>query len=180
MNFKRTVDLIKSDLYRRGGKLGTFHFLWCMMFIPGFKYSTWLRVCTYLRQHSLFKYFLFPVATIIVWHYPDKYGIDISSSTTIGTGLFIGHFGGIIVHPNTIIGNDFVIAQGVTIGEGYNPERTGTPTIGDNVFIGPGAKVFGKIKIGSNVQVGANCVVTKDIPDNAVVVGVPGRIIKYR
>ncbi len=51
------------------------------------------------------------------------------------------------------------------------------PTIGDNVYIAPGVKVFGKIKIGDNVAIGANCVVTKDIPDNAVVVGIPGRII---
>ena len=180
MNFKRTVYLIKSDLCRHTGTLGAILFFRAIMFIPGFKYSTWMRVCAYLRQHNLFKYFLFPVATIILWHYRDKYGIDIPSSTTIGTGLYIGHFGEIIVHPNTIIGDNFTIGQGVTIGVAFNPERMGTPTIGDNVYIGPGAKVFGKITIGNNVQVGANCVVTKDIPDNAVVVGVPGRIIKYR
>jgi serine O-acetyltransferase len=53
----------------------------------------------------------------------------------------------------------------------------GYPILGDNVYIGPGAKIIGGIKIGNNVAIGANCVVTKNIPDNSVVVGIPGRVI---
>jgi serine O-acetyltransferase len=122
----------------------------------------------------------FPIAAIALLHYRDKYGIDIPSSTRIGAGLHILHFGEIVVHQNAIIGNNFGIAQGVTIGVSNRGERRGTPTVGDNVVIAPGAKVFGNIRIGNNVAVGANCVVTKDIPDNAVVVGIPGRIISYK
>lgn len=58
--------------------------------------------------------------------------------------------------------------------------KKGAATIGNNVYIGPGAKIIGSVKIGDDVAIGANCVVTKDVPDHAVVVGVPGRIISYR
>ena len=58
-------------------------------------------------------------------------------------------------------------------------KKKGSPIIGDNVYIATGAKIIGAIKIGNNVAIGANCVVTKDIPDNAVVVGVPGKVISY-
>ena len=56
-------------------------------------------------------------------------------------------------------------------------KKKGYPQLGDNVYIGPGAKIIGAIRIGNNVAIGANCVVTKDIPDNAVVVGIPGKVI---
>jgi serine O-acetyltransferase len=180
VNFKKAVYLIKSDLYRYRGETGTGPFLRNILFSPGFKYSFWMRVCAYLRQHNPFKYLLFPIAAMMLLHYRDKYGIDIPSSTRIGAGLHILHFGEITIHQNTIIGNNFGIAQGVTIGVANRGERQGTPTIGDNVVIAPGAKVFGNLKIGNNVAVGANCVVTKDIPDNAVVVGIPGKIISYK
>ena len=58
-------------------------------------------------------------------------------------------------------------------------ERAGIPTVGDNVYIGPGAKMFGKIVIGNNVAIGANAVVTRDVPENAVVVGIPARVISF-
>ena len=62
----------------------------------------------------------------------------------------------------------------------YWSRSGGTPTIGDNCIIYPGAKIFGKITIGNNVVIGANAVVNKDVPDNAVVAGVPARIIRYK
>ena len=58
-----------------------------------------------------------------------------------------------------------------------NKNEKDVPTIGDNVYIGPGAKIFGKISIGNNVKIGANAVVLKDAPDNAILVGIPARNI---
>jgi serine O-acetyltransferase len=78
-----------------------------------------------------------------------------------------------------VIGDNCNISQGVTIGEANRGPRKGTPVIGNNVYIGPGAKIIGAVHIGNNVAVGANCVVTRDVPDGAVVVGVPGRVISY-
>ena len=111
--------------------------------------------------------------------YVFKFGISISQNVKIGSGFFISHFGGIIVNPNCIIGKNLNINQGVTLGQVNRGKKKGSPIIGDNVYIATGAKIIGAVKIGNNVAIGANCVVTKDIPNNAVVVGVPGKVISY-
>lgn len=85
-----------------------------------------------------------------------------------------------MVTPEAIIGKNCNLSQEVTIGITPRGERQGTPIIGDNVYIGPGAKIIGNVKIRNRVAIGANCVVTKDVPDNAVVVGIPGRVIAYQ
>ena len=103
-------------------------------------------------------------------------GIDLPLDVEAGPGLYIGHWGGITVHPSTVLGRDCNISQGVTIGEGGRGRR-GVPVIGDRVYIGPGAKIFGPITVGSDAAVGANTVVLEDVPDMAVVGGVPARIL---
>ncbi len=80
---------------------------------------------------------------------------------------------GIIVSHNAVIGANATIFHQVTIGEG----KGGAPVIGDNSFIGAGAKIIGKITIGSNCKIGAGCVVTHDVPDGATVVPEPPQII---
>ena len=180
MRFKDLIRLLESDLFRHTGATNVRLLLRNLISNPGFKYSFWMRVTGYLGHHKLLRCSVYYASAIILSHYRDKYGIDIPCNTVIECGLYIGHFGGIVVHENTIIGNNFSISQGVTIGQLNRGGRKGTPTIGDNVYIGPGAKVIGNVKIGNNVAVGANCVVTKDVPDNAVVVGVPGQIISYQ
>ena len=65
------------------------------------------------------------------------------------------------------------------MGAVYRGERMGTPVIGDNVYIGPGVKVIGGIRVDNNSAIWANCVVTRDVPENAVVVGIPGRVISF-
>ena len=110
-----------------------------------------------------------------------RWGIEIGRQATIGPGFYIGHFSGIFVAPESRIGRNCNISQGVTIGISGQGERRGCPVIGDNVYLAPGAKVFGKITIGNNVKIGANAVIHKDIPDNAVVVLDPGfKIISFK
>lgn len=82
---------------------------------------------------------------------------------------------GIVIHPTAVIGENVTIMHQVTIGTRDIDESA---VIGDNVFIGAGAKILGKIKIGNGAKIGANAVVIKDVPENATVVGVPGRIIE--
>ncbi|WP_183243577.1 DapH/DapD/GlmU-related protein [Anoxybacillus mongoliensis] len=99
---------------------------------------------------------------------------------TIGENLIIAHGGnGVVIHPDAIIGNNVTIFHQVTIG--INPGELGkstkAPIIGDNVFIGVGAKIIGDVKIGDNVKIGANAVVVKNIPANSTVVGNPAKII---
>lgn len=106
--------------------------------------------------------------------------VHIPSTAEIGGGLYFGHMECIIIHQNAVIGENATILQGVTIGGNIGKTRNGRdcPTVGDNVLLGAGAKVLGPIKIGDNSMIGANSVVTRDIPRNSVVVGVPGKIIK--
>jgi len=179
MSLKEVIILVKSDLYRHVGKIDRALFLRNIIFNPGFKYSFWMRLCTYLRQHSCLKYSVYYISAIMLAHYRDKYGIDIPSTTQIGRGLYIGHSGGIVVGVVSI-GENFSISQEVTIGQTNRGERKGRPIIGDNVYVGPGAMIIGNVRIGNNVAIGANSVVTKDIPDNAVVVGMPGKVISYK
>ncbi len=92
-----------------------------------------------------------------------------------GAGLCIVHYGTIVVSPKAKVGENCRIHPSTSIGE-YD----GTPTIGNNVYIGPGAKIFGGIKIGNNVAIGANAVVNSDIPDNVTVGGIPAKIISKK
>lgn len=106
--------------------------------------------------------------------------VCIPSTAEIGGGLFFGHMECVIIHQNAVIGENATILHGVTIGGNIGKTRDGRdcPVIGDNVLLGAGAKVLGPIKIGDNSMIGANSVVTTDIPRNSVVVGVPGRVVK--
>ena len=104
------------------------------------------------------------------------FGVSIKAGTDIGPGLFIGHTGAVIVHPNAQIGENLSIGTGVIIGE-RGLGKGGYPIIGNDVYVGVGAKILGNIKIGNKVKIGANAVVVKDIPDGSTAVGVPARII---
>lgn len=93
-----------------------------------------------------------------------------------GPGLRINHYGLIVINPKCRIGSWCDIHQGVNIGEGVDK---GAPQIGDNVWIGPGAKLYGGITIGDNIMIGANSVVNKSFPHSCITIaGVPARIIK--
>ena len=94
---------------------------------------------------------------------------------TFGKGLAIHHYGCIVVNDNARIGENCIIQQCVNIGQNYSEDNV--PMIGDNVYIGCGAKIIGGVKVGNNVRIGANCVVVTDIPDNATVVLSAPRVI---
>lgn len=110
------------------------------------------------------------MARLMLWHYKFKLGISIPHSTKIGPGFYIGHFGGITVNGETQIGTNCNLSHGVTIGRANRGAKTGVPVIGDHVFIGPGAMIFGAVRIGNHVAIGANSVITNDVEDNAVVI----------
>lgn len=93
-----------------------------------------------------------------------------------GPGLSIAHYGSIVVNGNAKIGRNCRIHSDVNIGE----TGGGAPTIGDNVYIGPGAKIFGPITVGDHVAVGANAVVNTDVPSNVSVGGIPATVISEK
>jgi serine O-acetyltransferase len=98
----------------------------------------------------------------------------IGRGADIGPGFVLIHSFGVVINSNVRAGRGLVIEHGVTIGA----EKRQTPVLGDNVFIGAGAKVIGGVRIGSDVKIGANAVVTKDVPDGATVVGIPARVVR--
>ncbi len=100
-------------------------------------------------------------------------GINLPPTAKIGAGLRIWHFGCIVLHPNVVIGNNCDIRHEVTVGN--RQEYSDVPIVGNNVNIGAGAKVLGRIKVGNNVMIGANAVVLRDVPDNFIAVGNPAR-----
>lgn len=105
-------------------------------------------------------------------------GIEIHPGATIGTGFFIDHGMGVVIGETAIVGENVTIYHGVTLGGTSLEKGKRHPTIGDRVTIGAGAKVLGNIEIGADSRVGANAVVVKSVPENSVVVGVPGQIVK--
>jgi serine O-acetyltransferase len=109
------------------------------------------------------------------------WGIEISRHARLGPGLYIGHFGGITVGSGVVAGANLALSQNVTLGSWEKGEGPLSPRIGDDVYIAPGARVFGDITIGSNVRIGANAVVYGDVPENAVVALDPGyRVVSMR
>jgi serine O-acetyltransferase len=102
-------------------------------------------------------------------------GVSLPKAASIGPGLRIWHFGNIFIHPDTVIGANCTLRQGVTIG---NRHLDGpAPTIGDNVEFGAYAQVLGGIRIGDNCRIGAMSVVLHDMPDGSTEVGAPARVI---
>jgi len=177
MTYSKFKYLIFSDLYRITNKVGVLTLLRYILAGKAYKYIFWMRVCGYTYNNAFLKFTIFPISRAILNHYVYKFGISISHRAQIGSGFNIGHFGGIVINPNAIIGKNCNISQGVTIGQVNRGPNKGAPVLGDNVYIGPGAKIIGKIVIGDNVAIGSNCVVTKDVLDNSVVVGIPGKVI---
>lgn len=104
-------------------------------------------------------------------------GIEIHPGASIGNRFFIDHGEGVVIGETTIIGDDVLIYQQVTLGGTGKEHGKRHPTIGNNVIIGAGAKVLGNITIGDNVRIGAGSVVIDDVPEMSTVVGVPGKIV---
>ena len=107
-------------------------------------------------------------------------GIEIHPQARIGRRFFIDHGMGVVIGATTIIGDDVLLYQGVTLGGTGNEHGKRHPTLGNNIVVGSGAKVLGNFEIGSNSRIGAGSVVVDSVPENSTVVGVPGRIVRQK
>lgn len=105
-------------------------------------------------------------------------GVEIHPAAQLGRRLFIDHAMGVVIGETTIVGDDCVLYQGVTLGGTGKESGKRHPTLGNNVTVGAGAKVLGNIHLGNGVKVGGNSVVVKDVPDDCTVVGIPGRVVR--
>ncbi|QJF24126.1 serine O-acetyltransferase [Mammaliicoccus vitulinus] len=141
-------------------------------------YSGLHAIWSYLIANWFFKKKMYFIARSISQISRFFTGVEIHPGATIGKRLFIDHGMGIVIGETCRIGNNVTIYQGVTLGGTGKERGKRHPDIGDNVLIAAGAKVLGNIEVGSNVNIGANSVVLKDVPDYSTVVGIPGRIVK--
>lgn len=166
---------IQEDAKANGIKLGWSYFvkvIYGNVHAHTFRYLKSLRKYEYYSNtHSFLRYFY--------RFYNRRLGLRYAIAlmpNTIGPGLNLTHIELGIVCNCKSMGAHCAINTGVLVGNKHGFENI--PTIGDNVTLGPGCKVIGKITIGNNVFVGPNAVVVKDVPDNAVVVGIPAKVIR--
>ena len=122
---------------------------------------------------------LVPVVLAEVWRrwVTTIHHVNIARNATFGPGLYIVHRSGIYVGPVTV-GENCVLHQNVTLGARWAGGERGVPTLGDNVWIGPGATISGDITVGNNVTVSAGTVLARSVPDGCLVAGNPGRVIR--
>jgi len=103
-------------------------------------------------------------------------GVEIHPAARLGPGLFIDHGMGIVIGETAEVGENVSLLQGVTLGGTSVRREKRHPTLGDNVVVGAGAKILGSFTIGAGSRIGAGSVVVREVPENSVVVGVPGRV----
>ncbi len=167
----KTRELIKSDLFRYHGRSDILEFIKSFFLIEGFRYMFFHRLKSSLSKNNPFYWFLF----FVVRYYGSKYGFQILT-TKIGAGLYIGHFGTVIVNGGASLGNNINLSPGVVIGQVSRGRMKGVPKICDNVWIGTNAIIVGNITIGKNVIIAPGSYVTFDVPDFSLVRGNPGEI----
>lgn len=105
------------------------------------------------------------------------YGISLFRETTIGDGLHLVHGWNIKIHPKAVIGDRVGIMHDVTVGT--TPDDGGVPVIGNDVFIGCGARILGSVTIGDRARIAANSLVITDVPPDTTAIGVPAKIVRY-
>jgi serine O-acetyltransferase len=165
-------ELIKSDLYRYHGRSSTLLLLKSLLTVKGFKFSFWLRLAKHYDKTPIIRW----IPKLLFMYYKRALVSDINYRADIGAGFSIYHVFGTTFGEKVKLGANNTLVHGVTLA-GINELY---PTTGDNIYFGPCCCILGGITIGNNVVIGANAVVTKDIPDNAIVVGNPSRIISYK
>ena len=144
-----------------------------VLLYPSFKEMIYYRIAhrLYLKKHYFW-------ARWISQKSVRKTGIEIHPGATIGKGLFIDHGAGVVIGETAILGENVTLFQGVTLGGNGKEKGKRHPTLGDNVMVSAGAKILGSFTIGENSNIGAGSVVLQEVPPNATVGGVPGRIVK--
>jgi serine O-acetyltransferase len=108
----------------------------------------------------------------------NGYGIDLPYTVKLGRRVVIEHQNGIIIHGYSVIGDDSIIRQGVTLGNRYLDRPYDAPTLGARVNVGAGAKILGNVTIGDDASIGANAVVLSDVPNGQTAVGIPAKILQ--
>jgi len=161
---------IRADLAAHGGNWGAQGF-WALVV---YRFGRW----RYTVKPALLRRFLSMIFRILFKLVHILTGIELPAEVQIGRNFVIDHFGGIVIHGQARFGDNCRLRNGVVVGLSRASEPW-APVIGNNVDIGAGAKILGRITIGNNVLIGANAVVLCDVPDDSIAVGVPA-VVKPR
>ena len=143
-----------------------------------FLYSGYKAVRKYRRAHWFYQHNMKSIARYLSQRARTKTGIEIHPAAQIGRGLVIDHGMGVFIGETTIIGDNCVLYQNVTLGGTGKETGKRHPTLGDNVLVGAGAKVLGPFTVGDNARIAAGAVVLSEIPPNSTAVGVPARVVR--
>ena len=148
---------------------------------PGFRFTYHLRkVAQYGPRRWTTAWIPYIVHRLCLHIYRFRYGFDISPATLIGPGLYIGHFGGVVISPHATLGANNNISQGVTIGATSRGPKKGAPTLQDRVWVGAHAIIVGKVTIGNDSLIAPGAYVNFDVPNNSVVLGNPGKVVSQK
>ena len=170
---KRGISKVKEDIkviYENDPAAK--NFLEVILCYPGLH-----ALVAYRFAHRLYKWHIPLIPRMISYFTRIITGIEIHPAARIGRRFFIDHGEGVVIGETTIVGDDVLIYQQVTLGGTGKESGKRHPTLGNNVIVGAGAKVLGNITIGNNVRIGAGSVVIEDVPPHSTVVGVPGRVV---
>ena len=163
-------QLLRADLDRMIEHHGSRPRFWLDVVAKAVLYPRVRAVIYYRLGQGLARRRLLPIAYWLESRAIRGSGAEISPKADIGPGLTLMHSVGIVIGHEVRLGARALIYQGVTLGDGSAP---GQPTIGDDVLIGAGAAVLGGVTVGNRVIIGAHAVVTRDVPDDMVVIGAP-------
>lgn len=167
--FHKEIDA-KNGTFKTNLKEYIFNDIW--------RFQRALRLSEYV--HNTKRGFLWsPIKLYLKYRFKSigkKLGFSIPMNV-FGPGLMLPHFGNIVVSSHAIIGSNCKVHVGVNIGAGYGRSKD-APVLGDNCYIGPGAKIFGDVRLGNGVKIGANAVVNKSFHgDDLTLVGIPAKLI---
>ncbi len=166
---EKLINYIKSDLYRYNGSISFKSFIKTYLSFRLYRLMFWNRLTHYLIHNKVF--FLSFIAHRKYKSICKSCGVELPVSVKIGYGCKINHGYGLVVNSKTVLGNNVTLMHNLT----FSNEKGKAPVVGDNVRFTPGAIIVGGVCIGNNSVVGANCVVTSDVPDNDIAVGVPNK-----
>lgn len=170
---KRKLNDIKSDVWRYEGRYSVGMLIKLLVRQSEFRPIFTLRICQ-RYQFSIFFLFFRALHQLMQW----LAGYELPWKTEVGSGFRIVHGYGLVINENVKIGSNVTILHGVTIGERAYGVKAGFPQIQDNVTIGAGAIIIGKVVVGEGSVIGAGAIATRDVPPHCIVAVEAAKIIK--
>jgi serine O-acetyltransferase len=160
---------LKRDYVRHGSSLRNTAF-WA---VAVYRFGTWsMRL-----QSPVLRRLTSAVYGLLFLWVDIATGIQLNREAKIGSDFHLIHSGNVKIHPQSVIGDRVGIMHDVTLGT--NMDRVGAPTLGNDVFVGAGAKILGPVHVGDGARIAGNSLVISDVPAGATAIGVPARAMKY-